>query len=128
MWNTERGMEWQKSEYGVSMTKRALDYYKKFFPGPSHDAFIAMIRTALTGKYADMAGVPKSALAAAGHKLVSGLGGGLLGGSAEKATGVNPYKEILGIASTAFRDMEKAALTQGQDDQRQMYQELHDNR
>ncbi|MFF5505886.1 hypothetical protein [Streptomyces roseolus] len=65
---------------------------------------------------------------AAGHKLVSGIGGGLLGSGAEKATGVNPYKEILGIGSSAFRDMEKAALTQGQDDQPQMHQELHDNR
>lgn len=134
LWTSERDKEWKKTDDGVFMTKQAVDYYKKFFPGPSHDAFIAMVRTALTDKYADMAGLPKSVLAtagkpiAAGHKIVSGIGGGLLGGGAEKATGVNPYKDIIGIASTAFREMEKAALTQGQDDQPQMHQELGDNR
>lgn len=134
LWTQERDKEWKKTDDGVFMTKQAVDYYKQFFPGPSHDAFIAMVRTALGDKYADMAGLPKGLLSAAGkpiaagHKVVSGIGGGLLGGGADKAVGVNPYKDILGVASTAFRDMEKAALTQGQDDQPQMHQELGDNR
>ncbi|MFI8517719.1 oxygenase MpaB family protein [Streptomyces sp. NPDC085481] len=134
LWNQERDKEWKRTDDGVFMTKQAVDYYRRFFPGPSHDAFIAMVRTALGDKYADMAGLPKGLLSAAGkplaagHKVVSGIGGGLLGGGAEKVTGVNPYKDILGVASTAFRDMEKAALTQGQDDQPQMHQELDDNR
>ncbi|MFF5706630.1 hypothetical protein ACFY7H_29710 [Streptomyces sp. NPDC012794] len=81
-----------------------------------------------------MAGLPKSVLSAAakpiaaGHNMVSGIGGGLLGGGVEKTTGLDPYKDILGIASTAFRDMEKAALTQGQNNQAQMHQELGENR
>ncbi|WP_338498805.1 oxygenase MpaB family protein [Streptomyces sp. SJL17-4] len=134
LWDQERDKEWKRTDDGVFMTKQATDYYKKFFPGPSHDAFIAMVRTALGDKYADMAGLANSVLAtgakplATGHRMVSSLGGGLLGGGAEKVTGVNPYKDIIGVASTAFRDMEKAALTQGQDDQPQMHQELGDNR
>ncbi|MFF8714571.1 oxygenase MpaB family protein [Streptomyces sp. NPDC015184] len=134
LWNQERDKEWQKSDDGVFMTEQAVEYYKKFLPGPSHDAFIAMVRTALTDKYADMAGLPRSVLdfaaepLAAGHEVVSGLGGGLFGGLAEKATGVNPYKEILGVASSAFREMEHYAVTHDQDDQPQMHQELGDDR
>ncbi|MFD7712783.1 oxygenase MpaB family protein, partial [Streptomyces sp. NPDC059786] len=134
VWTEERDREWKKTDDGVFMTKQALDYYKKFVPGPFHDAFVAMVRTALTDQYADMAGLPRGFLdtaagpLAAGHKAVSGLGGGLLGGTAEDTVGVNPYKEILGVASSAFREMEKAALTQGQDDQPQMHQELGDDR
>ncbi|MDQ8707967.1 oxygenase MpaB family protein [Streptomyces sp. LHD-70] len=134
MWSSVRDDEWKKTDDGVFMTRQALEFYKKFLPGPSHDAFIAMVRTALTDKYADMAGLPKSVLdlaakpLAAGHSLVSGVGGGLLGGGAQKATGVNPYKEILGVASKAFNDVEHYALTHDQDDQPQMHQELGDNR
>lgn len=40
----------------------------------------------------------------------------------------NPYKEILGVASSAFREMERYAVTHGQDDQPQMHQKLGDNR
>ncbi|MEU0271829.1 hypothetical protein [Streptomyces sp. NPDC006307] len=93
-----------------------------------------MVRTALTDTYADMAGLPKGVLdlaakpAAAGHGLVGKVGGGLFGGSAEKVTGVNPYKDILGVASSAFREMEHYAVTHDQDDQPQMHQELDDNR
>ncbi|MEU3776893.1 oxygenase MpaB family protein [Streptomyces sp. NPDC032472] len=134
LWTKERDKEWKKTDDGVFMTEQAVTYYKKFLPGPSHDAFIAMVRTALTDKYADMAGLDHTLLAeggkalAAGHKAVSSLGGGLLGGSAKNVTGVNPYKEILGVASTAFREMESAAVRQGQDDQPQMHQELNDGR
>ncbi len=134
LWKQVRDNEWKKTDDGVFMTKQALDFYKKFYPGPVHDAFVAMVRHALTDKYADMAGLPKSALdlaaqpLAAGHGLVSGIGGGLLGGSAEKATGVNPYKEIIGIASKAYNEIQRYALTHDQDDQPQMHQELGDNR
>ncbi|MFH8466700.1 oxygenase MpaB family protein [Streptomyces sp. NPDC017991] len=134
LWNQERDKEWKKTDDGVFMTQQALNYYKQFVPGPFHNAFVAMIRTALTDKYADMAGLPQGVLdaaakpLAAGHGLVSKAGGGLLGGAAEKTTGVNPYKEVLGVASSAFREMEHAAVTQGQDDQPQMHQELGDNR
>ncbi|MEU1801551.1 hypothetical protein [Streptomyces sp. NPDC019937] len=116
------------------MTKQALDFYKKFLPPGAHDAYVAMVRVALTDKYADMAGIPHTVLAdagkhlAAGHSVVSGLGGGLLGGAAEKAVGVNPYADILGIASKAFNAVERFALTHDQDDQPQMHQELGDNR
>ncbi|MEU9305780.1 hypothetical protein [Streptomyces sp. NPDC048269] len=54
------------------------------------------------------------------------MGGGLLGGTAKKAVGVNPYKDILGIVSKGYNEVQKFALTQGQDDQPQMHQELHD--
>ncbi|MFI0914821.1 oxygenase MpaB family protein [Streptomyces abikoensis] len=134
LWKQVRDNEWKKTDDGVFMTKQALDFYKKFYPGPVHDAFVAMIRHALTDKYADMAGLPKSALdlaaqpLATGHGLVSGIGGGLLGGSAEKVTGVNPYKEIIGIASKAYNEIQRYALTHDQDDQPQMHQELGDNR
>ncbi|MFE5396203.1 oxygenase MpaB family protein [Streptomyces sp. NPDC056568] len=134
LWRKEREREWQKTEDGVHMTAQAVTYYKQFLPGPSHDAFLAMVRHALTDKYADMAGLPRGVLDLAakpltgGHKAVSGIGGGLLGGAAEKTTKVNPYKEILGVASGAFREMQSAAVRQGQDDQPQMHQELGDDR
>ncbi|MEU2655976.1 oxygenase MpaB family protein [Streptomyces sp. NPDC007325] len=134
LWNQERDKEWKKTDDGVFMTKQAVDFYKKFYPPGVHDAFIAMIRHALSDKYADMAGLPKSVLDAAakpisaGHDLVSGIGGGLLGGGAKKATGVNPYKEIVGIASKGYNEVQKFALTHDQDDQPQMHQELGDDR
>ncbi|MET9426598.1 hypothetical protein [Streptomyces sp. NPDC003036] len=43
-------------------------------------------------------------------------------------TGVNPYKDILGVASSAFREMEHYAVTHDQNNQPQMHQELDDNR
>jgi hypothetical protein len=134
LWHSVRDKEWSKSDDGVFMTKQAVDFYKKFYPPGVHDAFIAMVRHALSDTYADMAGLPKSILGAAadplsaGHSVVSGIGGGLLGGTAKKAVGVNPYKEILGIASKGFNEIQKFALTHDQDDQPQMHQELHDNR
>ncbi|MFD8981924.1 oxygenase MpaB family protein [Streptomyces sp. NPDC059564] len=134
LWNQERDKEWKKTDDGVFMTKQAVDFYRKFYPPGAHDAFIAMVRHALTDKYADMAGLPKSVLGAiadplaAGHGLVSGVGGGLLGGAAKKTVGVNPYKDVIGIASKAFNEVQKFALTHDQDDQPQMHQELHDDR
>ncbi|WP_241695148.1 oxygenase MpaB family protein [Streptomyces sp. C] len=134
LWDHERDKEWKKTDDGVFMTKQAVDFYKKFYPPGVHDAFIAMVRHALTDKYADMAGLPKSVLdaaakpIAAGNDVISGIGGGFLGGSAKKATGVNPYKEIVGIASKGFNEVQKFALTQGEDDQPQMHQELGDSR
>lgn len=134
LWNQVRDQEWKKTDDGVFMTKQAVEFYKKFFPGPAHNAYMAMVRQALTDKYADMAGLPKSVLdlaaqpLATGHGVVSGLGGGVLGGGAQKVTGVNPYKEIVGIASKAYNEVERFALTHDQDDQPQMHQELGDNR
>ncbi|MCX4553506.1 DUF2236 domain-containing protein [Streptomyces sp. NBC_01387] len=134
LWNHERDREWQKSDDGVFMTHQAIEFYRKFLPPGVHDAFVAMIRTALTDPYADLAGLERSVLdlagqpLAAGHGLVSGVGGGLLGGAAKSTVGVNPYKEILGIASKAFNQAERYALTHDQDDQPQMHQELDDNR
>ncbi|WP_223291211.1 oxygenase MpaB family protein [Streptomyces avicenniae] len=134
VWNSERDREWQKSDDGVFMTAQAIEFYKKFFPPGFHDAFVAMVRHALTDKYADMAGLPRSILdagakpIAAGHGLISSTAGGLFGGAAEKAVGVNPYKEILGVASKAFNEVESYALTHDQDDQPQMHAALDDNR
>ncbi|MFG2225087.1 oxygenase MpaB family protein [Streptomyces sp. NPDC048644] len=134
MWNAERDKEWQKSDDGVFMTQQAVKFYEQFLPPGASDAFLAMIRVALTDKYADMAGLPKSLLAeagkplAAGHGVVSSLGGGLFGGAAEKTVGVNPYKDLIGVASKAFNGAERYALTHEQDDQPQMHQDLHDNR
>lgn len=134
LWNHMRETEWRRTDDGVFMTKQAIDFYKKFLPPGAHDAYVAMVRVALTDEYADMAGLPHSVLAeagkplAAGHGVVSGLGGGLLGGAAEQTVGVNPYQDILGIASKAFNEVERYALTHDQDDQPQMHQELHDNR
>ncbi|WP_406365175.1 oxygenase MpaB family protein [Streptomyces sp. NBC_01546] len=134
LWNQERDKEWKKTDDGVFMTEQAIDFYRKFLPPGAHDAYVAMVRTALTDKYADMAGLKKSVLDAAGkvlaggHGLVSGTAGGLLGGAAKEAVGVNPYKEILGIGSKAFNEVERYALTHDADDQPQMHQELDDNR
>ncbi|MFD5936451.1 oxygenase MpaB family protein [Streptomyces sp. NPDC060333] len=134
IWNQERDQEWAKTDDGVFMTKQAIDFYKKFLPPGIHDAYVSMVRTAFTDKYADMAGLQKNVLdaagkpLAAGHKLLSGTVGGLLGGTAKKVVGVNPYKEVLGIASKAFNEVERHALTHDEDDQPQMHQELGDNR
>ncbi|MFJ9432526.1 oxygenase MpaB family protein [Streptomyces sp. NPDC101490] len=134
LWNQQRETEWTKSDDGVFMTRQAIDFYKKFYPPGVHDAFVSMVRHALTDKYADMAGLPRSVLdaaakpLAAGNDVISGIGGGLLGGGVKKATGVNPYKEIVGIASKGFNEIQKFALTHDQDDQPQMHQELHDDR
>ncbi|MCK7624465.1 DUF2236 domain-containing protein [Streptomyces sp. RS10V-4] len=134
LWNQERDKEWSRTDDGVFMTGQALDFYRKFLPPGAHDAYVAMVRVALTDKYADLAGLPHGVLAeagkplAAGHDVVSGIGGGLFGGAAKDTVGVNPYEEILGVASRAFNDVERFALTHDQDDQPQMHQELHDNR
>ncbi|MFJ9619214.1 oxygenase MpaB family protein [Streptomyces noursei] len=134
LWNSQRDTEWQKTDDGVFMTRQAVDFYRKFLPPGAHDAYVAMVRVALTDKYADMAGLPRSVLdlagkpLAAGHDVISSIGGGLLGGAAKDTVGLNPYKEILGVASKAFNDVERYALTHDQDDQPQMHQELHDNR
>ncbi|MEW1720216.1 oxygenase MpaB family protein [Streptomyces sp. NPDC093109] len=134
IWNQERDREWARTDDGVFMTEQAINFYKKFLPPGIHDAYVAMVRTALTDKYADMAGLKRSVLdaagkpLAAGHGLFSGAAGGLLGGAAKNVVGVNPYKEVLGIASKAFNDVERHALTHDQDDQPQMHQELADNR
>ncbi|MFJ3728275.1 hypothetical protein ACIPYQ_37695 [Streptomyces sp. NPDC090045] len=134
LWNSQRDKEWKKTDDGVFMAKQAIDFYKKFYPPGAYDAFVAMVRHALTDKYADMAGLPRSVLdtaakpIAAGNDVISGIGGGLLAGGAKKATGVNPYKENVGIASKGFNEIQKFALTHEQDDQPQMHQELGDSR
>ncbi|MFF8605745.1 oxygenase MpaB family protein [Streptomyces sp. NPDC015346] len=134
VWNQERDKEWKKTDDGLFMTAQAIKFYRELLPPAVSDAFIAVIRVGLGDKYADMAGVPKSPLdlagkpLAEGHKVVSGIGGGLLGGSAKKTVGVNPYKEVLGVASKHFNAIEKYALTHDKDDQPQMHQELGDNR
>ncbi|MFI6986646.1 hypothetical protein ACIBSV_50015 [Embleya sp. NPDC050154] len=63
-----------------------------------------------------------------GRGLVSHTAGGLFGETAKKTVGVNPYTDIIGVASKAFNDVERYALTHDTDDQPQMHQELHDNR
>ncbi|MFH7598602.1 hypothetical protein WDV06_26435 [Streptomyces racemochromogenes] len=71
--------KWSKPDDGV------------FLPAGRQRRVRRKVRHALSDRYADMAGLPKSVLAtaakplAAGHDLVSGI--------AQKATGVNPYKE-----------------------------------
>ncbi|MFD7923862.1 oxygenase MpaB family protein [Streptomyces sp. NPDC059740] len=134
LWNAERDKEWQRSDDGLFMTAQAVKFYRELLgPGVS-DTYIALTRVGLTDKYADMAGVPKSPLdlagrpLAEGHKVVSGLGGGLFGEAARKTVGTNPYDEPIGVASKAFNEIEKYALTHDQDDQPQMHQELHDDR
>ncbi|MFD7903901.1 oxygenase MpaB family protein [Kitasatospora sp. NPDC059747] len=134
LWNQERDREWRKSEDGVFMTAQAVRFYRDFLKPGMSDAYLALSRVALTDKYADMAGLDRTPLseagkvAAAGHGIVSGIGGGLLGGAAKQVTGVNPYKDILGAVSEAFSKVERYALTHDQDDQPQMHQDLHDNR
>lgn len=134
LWNQVRDGEWKKTDDGVFMTAQALKFYRELVgPGVS-DAYIALTRVALTDKYADMAGIPESPLdlagkpLAAGHGLISNTAGGLFGETAKKTVGVNPYKDILGIASKAFNEVENYALTHNEDDQPQMHQELHDDR
>ncbi|MFJ2815364.1 oxygenase MpaB family protein [Streptomyces sp. NPDC087294] len=134
LWNQERDQEWAKTDDGVFMTRQAVDFYRKFLPPGIHDAFVAMVRTALTDKYADMAGLQHSLLdvagkpLAAGNSLFIGTASGLFGGTAKKVVGVNPYEEVIGVASKAFNDVERYALTHDEDDQPQMHQELNDNR
>ncbi|WP_382466013.1 hypothetical protein ACFIN9_31910 [Streptomyces noursei] len=107
---------------------------EQMVPPPFYEPFLAMVRAAFTDRYADMAGIPKSAVdlvakpAAAMHDLFSSTVGGLGGGSAKKVVGVNPYDEILGVASKAFNQVELYALTHDKDDQPQMHQDLHDDR
>jgi len=134
LWNQERDKEWKKSDDGVFMTAQAIKFYRDLLKPGTSDAYIALTRVALTDEYADMAGVPKSPLdlagkpLAAGHGLLSGVGGGLIGGSAKQTVGVNPYKDLLGVASKGFNEIEQYALTHDQDNQPQMHQELGDGR
>ncbi|MEU8976181.1 oxygenase MpaB family protein [Streptomyces monashensis] len=136
IWRIEREKEWKETDDGKFMTAQALKFYKQeMVPPPVYDPFVAMVRTALGDKYADMAGIPRNTaldtgakIAAAGHSVVSNTFGGLFGGTAEKATGTNPYDAILGQASKAFNKIEEYALKHDKDDQPQMHQELHDNR
>ncbi|MFG3506531.1 oxygenase MpaB family protein [Streptomyces sp. NPDC047821] len=134
LWQQERTREWQKTDDGVFMTAQAVKFYRELLPPAVSDAFIAVIRVGLGDTYADMAGVPKSPIdiaakpLAEGHRVVSGISGGLLGGTAKKTVGVNPYKEVLGTASKHFNEIERYALTHDKDDQPQMHQELGDDR
>ncbi|MEU8975273.1 DUF2236 domain-containing protein, partial [Streptomyces monashensis] len=103
-------------------------------PPGFYEPFIALVRAAFTDKYADMAGIPKSPVdlvakpGAALHSIFSSTVGGLGGDTAKQVVGINPYDEILGVASKAFNQVELYALTHNKDDQPQMHQELHDNR
>ncbi|MFI9586857.1 oxygenase MpaB family protein [Streptomyces sp. NPDC052236] len=134
LWNQERDKEWKKTDDGVFMTKQAIKFYRELLGPGASDAYIALTRVGLTDKYANMAGVPEGPAdliakpASEVHKIASGIGGGLLGGGAKEAVGVNPYKELLGTASEAFNKIEQHAIEQGNDDQPQMHQELNDNR
>ncbi|WP_327596799.1 oxygenase MpaB family protein [Streptomyces chartreusis] len=98
IWRTIRDQEWKRTDDCVHMTKQAIEFYREILPPGASDAFIAVARVGLGDKYADMAGVPKSPLdlagksLASGHKLVSGVGSGFLGGTAKKVTGVNPLR------------------------------------
>ncbi|AJC52728.1 oxygenase MpaB family protein [Streptomyces sp. 769] len=135
IWSAERENEWRASEDCTVMTQQALKFHREqMVPPPFYEPFLAMVRAAFTDTYADMAGIPKSAVdlvakpAAAMHNLFSSTVGGLGGGSAKKVVGVNPYDEILGVASKAFNQVELYALTHDKDDQPQMHQDLHDDR
>ncbi|MFF7250154.1 oxygenase MpaB family protein [Embleya sp. NPDC008237] len=134
LWNHVRDDEWKKTDDGLFMTAQALDFYRRLLGPGISDAYIALTRVALTDKYADMAGIPRSPLdiagtpLATGHGLLSHTAGGLFGETAKKTVGVNPYTDIIGVASKAFNDVERYALTHDTDDQPQMHQELHDNR
>ncbi|MFJ5951155.1 oxygenase MpaB family protein [Streptomyces noursei] len=135
IWSAERENEWRASEDCTAMTQQALKFHREqMVPPPFYEPFLAMVRAAFTDRYADMAGIPKSAVdlvakpAAAMHDLFSSTVGGLGGGSAKKVVGVNPYDEILGVASKAFNQVELYALTHDKDDQPQMHQDLHDDR
>ncbi|GGV12846.1 hypothetical protein GCM10010260_59600 [Streptomyces filipinensis] len=136
IWRIEREKEWRESDDGKFMTAQALKFYKQeMVPPPAYDPFVAMVRAAFGDRYADMAGIPRNAaldtgakIAAAGHSVASNTFGGLFGGTAQKATGTNPYDAILGQASKAFNKVEEYALKHDKDDQPQMHQELHDDR
>ncbi|WP_256255982.1 oxygenase MpaB family protein [Streptomyces sp. MUSC 14] len=135
VWKLMRDKEWKQTEDCTFMTAQALKFYKEqMIPPGFYEPFIALVRTAFTDKYADMAGIPKSPVdlvakpAAALHSIFSSTVGGLGGDTAKQVVGVNPYDEILGVASKAFNQVELYALTHDKDDQPQMHQELHDNR
>ncbi|WP_079657828.1 hypothetical protein [Streptomyces sp. 3214.6] len=81
------------------MTEQALTFYREnYLPEPSYSPFVAMVRKALSDTYAD------------------------------KAVGVNPYDEIIGVASKQFNKIQDYALSHQGDDQPQMHQELGDDR
>ncbi|CAL9303068.1 oxygenase MpaB family protein [Streptomyces sp. SudanB182_2057] len=135
MWTGVRDDEWKKTDDGVFMTRQAITYYKQLVgnvPGVT-DMFIAMVRQALTDKYADMAGVPRSPVdlgakaAAAGNSALGGFGS-VLGGAAKKVTGVDPREEAIGAGGKVFNKVLEDAVTHDKDRQPQMHQELHDGR
>ncbi|MCX4884133.1 MULTISPECIES: hypothetical protein [unclassified Streptomyces] len=43
-----RDQEWTRSDDGSFITSQALDFYRSHLPPGFHDAYAAMIRTALT--------------------------------------------------------------------------------
>ncbi|MFJ2258821.1 hypothetical protein ACIOKD_10810 [Streptomyces sp. NPDC087844] len=80
------------------------------------DGVKALFRTVASLKHVrDRSRLPPepAEFSAAGHGLVGEADGGLLGDA---------------VASSAFREREHAAVTQGQDDRPRMHQELGDNR
>ncbi|MCB5908309.1 oxygenase MpaB family protein [Streptomyces pinistramenti] len=133
VWHAARDSEWQRSDDGIFMTRQALDFYRGYLPPGFHDAFVAMIRTALTDHYADLVDIPRSAfdLAAKPATTVSSIFGaaaGFGGDAAKPVAGVNPFEEVIGMANKAFNAVEHYALTHDQDNQPQMHAELHDGR
>ncbi|GAA4908783.1 oxygenase MpaB family protein [Streptomyces coeruleoprunus] len=135
MWTKVRDDEWKKTEDGLHMTDQAIKYYRSLLERTPvvTDTFIAMVRLALTDKYADMAGVPRSPIdlfakpAAGGHGLAGGLGSAL-SGAVKQTTGVDPYNQALGAGSKVFNAALEDAVTHDKDKQPQMHQELHDGR
>ncbi|MEX2981171.1 oxygenase MpaB family protein [Streptomyces sp. C36] len=135
VWTKVRDDEWKKTNDGVFMTEQAIKYYRELLMKTPvvTDTFIAMVRQALTDKYADMAGVPRSPLdlfakpAAAGHGLAGGLGSAL-SGAVKQTTGIDPYKEAIGAGNKVFNAVLEDAATHDKDKQPQMHQEIHDGR
>lgn len=94
LWNSQRDKEWKHTDDGVFMTRQALKFYRdEMLPPGCYEPFTAMVRVALTDRYADMAEIPKNVLdpvakpAAAVHGVFSNALGGRAGDTAQKAVG-----------------------------------------
>ncbi|MEU0895594.1 hypothetical protein [Streptomyces massasporeus] len=104
--------EWALSDDGIFMTRQALDFHRSYLLPGFHDAYVVVIRTALTDNVNAL--VPAAT--------------GPAGDPALTVIGVNSFDEAMGVAGKAFNAVLRYASTHDQDDHPQIHEELTDGR
>lgn len=116
LWHEGRETEWMPSDDGVLLTRECIDLYESYMPPGLEGAVSALLRQALSDKYADMVQVPRSAFDL-GADLAS-VGASTVMGS---PVAHNPIAdEVIGALGKAVERVAREAFTHGQETEPQM--------